>query len=413
MHRRRPTKAAPYRVGRAAVLAVAMLCVTFLILDKAPSAIPSGRSSTQQAPRVKPAVDAVVDLFKQKQVVALGDFHGLAQEEAFYSTLVRDPRFADQVGNVVVEFGGSAAQGIIDRYVNSQDVPFTELRHVWTDMVGSRPGPFTLGYINFFANVRAANLKLPPEHRIKIWLGDPKIDWSKINSFQDLQPYLSRRDDNIFQIISDEILKKQKKALLIIGSGHLFAPDFGPGRPRALGAMITEAYPNSMAVVMPFTGYIEPECSAKLVARAKDWPVPAVAGPVEGTWLKSELQLPGCNYIPAEQVKQMKDQVERMNKMASAVPPSSGQGPGKPPSLADMISAQSSMQSGLNSDAILYLGSPDTLTQSPFDPSIYLDPDYFTEMSRRAKCCFPGDSSLDWDQMLQQNSVVPRKFPPH
>jgi hypothetical protein len=50
---------------------------------------------------------------------------------------------------VVVEFGGSAAQGIIERYVNGEDVPFTELRHVWTDVVGWIPGPFALGYVNF------------------------------------------------------------------------------------------------------------------------------------------------------------------------------------------------------------------------------------------------------------------------
>ena len=79
-----------------------------------------------------------------------------------------------------------------------------------------------LGWVNFFANVRAANSKLPPEHRIKVWLGDPKIDWSKINSYQDLLPYILRRDDNYFRIISDEILQKHKKTLLIIGSAHIF-----------------------------------------------------------------------------------------------------------------------------------------------------------------------------------------------
>jgi hypothetical protein len=32
----------------------------------------------------------------------------------------------------------------------------------------------------------------------------------------------------------------------------------------------------------------------------------AVAGPIEGTSLKSELQLQGCNYLSPEQVEQMK-----------------------------------------------------------------------------------------------------------
>ena len=67
----------------------------------------------------------------------------------------------------------------------------------------------------------------------------------------------------------------------------------------------------------------------------------------------------------------------------------------------------------MKSDAILYLGPPDTLTRSPIDPSIYLDPDYFKEMNRRAQCCVPASYSLDWDQILQQNSVVAKKFEAH
>lgn len=165
----------------------------------------------------------VFDLFNQKPVLVLCDYHGLAQQEDFYSELVRDPRFAD-VGNVVVEFG-EASQNIIDRYVTGDDVPLTELRRVWTETAGLAPGPFWLGYVNFLANVRATNLKLSPEHRIKVWLGDPKIDCSKTNSYQDLVPYLLRRDDNFVRIIRAEILQKHKKTLLIIGSPHILVPD--------------------------------------------------------------------------------------------------------------------------------------------------------------------------------------------
>jgi hypothetical protein len=370
---------------------------------------PARPPASEPAPQVKPAIDGVLDLFKQKQVVALGDFHGVAQEEDFYSALVRDPRFAEQVSNVVVEFGGSEAQDIIDRYVSGEDVPFTELRHVWTDVVGWLPGAFALGFVNFYANVRAVNRKLPPEHRIKVWLGDPKIDWTKISSFKDLQPILARRDDNISGIIVDEILKRQKKTLLIIGTGHLVGMESGSGTiPAPLVAKLAEANASALAVISPFTGYIEADCNAKVVARAKDWPVPAVVGPIEGTWLKSELLLPGCNYIPPEQV-------ERMKKQFAAGPPPGAHGvaPCKTPSADDhMIAWQVNMLSGVKSDAILYLGPPDTLTESPIEPSFYLDPDYYKEMSRRAQCCVPASYTLDWDRILQQNSVAPRKFEP-
>jgi len=55
---------------------------------------------------------------------------------------------------VIVEFGGEASQGIIDRYVAGEDVPFKELRRVWTQTAGWVSCPTFLGYINFFANVR-------------------------------------------------------------------------------------------------------------------------------------------------------------------------------------------------------------------------------------------------------------------
>ena len=141
-------------------------------------------------PDVKPAIDGVLSLFQRKPIVVLCDIHGLAQLEDFYGALVLDPRFADAVGNVIVEFGGEAYQSVIDRYVGDGDVSADELRHVWTETPGWVPGPTRLGYINFLAALRAANARLGPEHRIKVWLGEPKVEWSKIDSFQDLQPYI-------------------------------------------------------------------------------------------------------------------------------------------------------------------------------------------------------------------------------
>src|SRR4029450_4245997 len=126
------------------------------------AALPSfGQPVAEAEPKAKPAIDGVLDLFKQRPVVVLCDAHGLAQEVVFYPALIRDPRFAEEVGNVVVEFGGEASQGIIDRYVAGEDVSLTELRRVWTETAGWVPGPTPLGYVNFFAHVRAANLKVP------------------------------------------------------------------------------------------------------------------------------------------------------------------------------------------------------------------------------------------------------------
>jgi hypothetical protein len=404
--------------------------VAVLVLILAAAARPSGASHAESAPQVSPAVDGVLALFQRKPVVALGDAHGLAQEDEFYSTLIRDPRFAQQVGNVVVEFGGESAQDTIDRYVSGEQVPFAQLRRVWTDVVGWFPGESAnVGFVNFFAAVRAANLKLPPGQRIKVWLGDPKIDWAQTRSFQDVQPLLRKRDDNLARIVSAEILNKHKKTLLIVGLGHLF----GPGGTGPLSARINETAPGALAIVAPFLGYLEPQCNAKFVAQATGWPTPAIAGPIAGTALKSQLQLPGCNYVPPAQV-------ERMKKMAASGPsagrqlpgpggpppftapgapappggaPAGGRmllGSGKAPSPTDILAAEIDILSGVKADAILYLGPPERLTQSPLESSVYLDLDYFKELSRRSQCCTPGGRPLDWDEMLQQGSGAARRF---
>ena len=382
-----------YWMISSAIIATLLLIAVALTIKTSVQAHPLEQSTIEPAPKVEPAIDGVLDLFRQKSVVALGDDHGLAQEEAFYIALIRDPRFAEEVGNVVVEFGGAASQDIIDRYVNGEDVPLTELRRVWTETVGWIPGPTSLGYVNFYADVRAVNLTLPPERRIKVWLGDPKIDWSTINSVRDLAPYLAIRDDNFVSIIDDEILSKHKKALLIIGIGHLFSAD-GPG---LLRDKINATYPGALAVVSPFTGYIEPECNAKVAARAAGWPVPAVVAPVEGTWLKSELELPGCNYMPPDQLA----------LMAARPPGMRSEGPGNPPSAREM---EMNLLSGATADAILYLGPPDSFIESPIDPNIYLDPAYFKEENRRLKCCTFDGGTLDWTKLVQENSVIPKKI---
>ena len=72
-------------------------------------------------------------------MIGLGDYHGLAQEEDFFSALIRDKRFAEDVGNVVVEFGDAAQQDTLNRYLAGEDVPYDQLRKVWSDVIGWTP----------------------------------------------------------------------------------------------------------------------------------------------------------------------------------------------------------------------------------------------------------------------------------
>ena len=80
-------------------------------------------SSTAFAVPVDPIV-AILDAFRTHQIVAVSDPHGNEQAHAFRLALVRDPRVADVVNDIVVEFGNALHQGAIDRYVAGEDVPY-------------------------------------------------------------------------------------------------------------------------------------------------------------------------------------------------------------------------------------------------------------------------------------------------
>jgi len=116
-----------------------VLALTALASGKGMKAWP-GQQSTESAPLVKPAVDGVLDLFKQRPVVAAGRLSLFAQEESFYSSLVRDPRFAESVGNVVVEFGGEVSRALSIAILPAKTCRITELRKVWTETAGWVPG---------------------------------------------------------------------------------------------------------------------------------------------------------------------------------------------------------------------------------------------------------------------------------
>ena len=61
----------------------------------------------RSATRVDP-ISGILDAFRSHQIVALGEgIHGNNQAHAVRLALIRDPRFATVVNDIVVEFGTS------------------------------------------------------------------------------------------------------------------------------------------------------------------------------------------------------------------------------------------------------------------------------------------------------------------
>lgn len=201
-------------------------------------------------------IEGILSAFRHFPLVGIEDWHGLAQEEDFYARLVSDPRFSKEVGNVVVEFGGASQQATINRYVTGEDLPYEQLRAVWTDTLGWLPTVTNVGYLNVFAVIRAANRGLPPKEQIHVWLGEPAIDWSRIKSSQDL-PKFTQRDQHPAELIKSEILAKHKKALVIYGGIHFSAID-------KMRSLVEQNYPQSFFVVTPYHGQAQVSDSAAL-----------------------------------------------------------------------------------------------------------------------------------------------------
>jgi hypothetical protein len=305
-------------------------------------------------PKVTDAFDGIFAAFRDHPLVAIGDVHGLAQEQDFYAALIRDPRFAQEVGNVVLETGGAAQQDTVDRYVGGDQIPYSQLRKVWTDVVGWNPTVTYVGLVNVYATIRAVDQALPPENRIKVWLGEPSIDWSKIKTRTDWIPLLRQRDTHAAELIEREILSKGKKALIIYGTGHFaVSPD------NDLGALIERQHPQALFVVMPYAGYFEKSCAVQFERNVRNWPMPALISPIRGSSLESRILPRGCN--------------------------TSTPAPNPTPDQQKQQDAENRNEVALDADALLYLGPRDQLKRGPGMPDMYLDLDFRAEMERRSQ----------------------------
>ena len=184
------------------------------------SAIISASSSAQDAPRPAVPIDpipAILDAFRQHDIVALGDAHGNEQAQAFLKSLIRDPRFAATVNDIVIEFGNARYQSLVDRFVNGADVSPDSLGQVWRNTTIANEIPVDE---EFFRVVRSVNATLPRARRLRILLGDPPIDWAEVRTRADHYKWLAMRDSYPAALIQMEVLAKRRRALLVYGQLH-------------------------------------------------------------------------------------------------------------------------------------------------------------------------------------------------
>jgi hypothetical protein len=185
------------------------------IMNFAQSAIP--------APGAVPVdpITAIVEAFQSHAIVALGEgTHGGEQDLAFRQALIRDPRFPRIVNDIVVETGNSRYQGVIDRFVQGENVSDATLRQVWENTTVAHAGADSPVYEAFYRTVRMVNASLPKERQLRVLLGDPPIDWDGVQTFADVLKWGDQRETFAADLIRREVLSKQRRALVVYGLMH-------------------------------------------------------------------------------------------------------------------------------------------------------------------------------------------------
>ena len=337
-----------------------LLVVAFLCADA--TGVSAG---AQPAAPGSPAVPidpitGILEMFKTHDVVALAEGnHGNEQGHEFRLALIRDPRFAAAVNDIVVEFGNSLYQGVIDRFVQGEPVPYDELRKVWQDTtqrgtVWDRPI-----YEEFYRAVRDVNTKLPADRRLRVLLGDPPMDW-----YAPQRSAPARTDDFPASVIQREVMAKKRRALVIHGGMHLvrkhtpYRPPKDPALAPMAAALTSKFQSGSIVAHLDRLG-----ARVAVVATSTDFDISTLQANT-GTWPRPSLTLIRGTPLGL---------ASSLTYYPRSLPVIRGRG-GVQETLQPDLSAVPSMQDVV--DAILYLGPPSSITQSRLSRELCADSAY-------------------------------------
>jgi hypothetical protein len=308
--------------------------------------------SSRPALEPMPAITGLLQLFATHPLVALGEVHMLQEEADFVTALLHHPSFPATVQVIVVEFGNARYQSLIDRFIAGEVVATGDLRPVWRDFFGwGFDAPI---YEQFFRTVRAINRTLPPAQRLRVLLGDPPVDWSRITQQADIFPWLEQRDAHYSAVIEANILAHGYCGLLIAGVAHFARAWPIPLPPNGTVVhRIERNHPGTVHVIVPHIGFGHE--TGALEPYLADWPIPSLVS-LRTTWLGAlDAALVQKGYFGNPDPE-------------GSEHPLFGQGM----TLADIA------------DGYLYLGQRSSLTKSTPNPALYRgDEAFLTELHRR------------------------------
>jgi outer membrane protein OmpA-like peptidoglycan-associated protein len=225
-----------------------------------------------------PAADYLADAFDRFPLVAFSEpRHGAGGTKEFLTSLVRHPRFAGVVNDIVVEFGNARYQDIVDRYVAGEPVARDQLAQIWentTVVTGVWTAPM---YEGMLSEIRSLNETLPPGKRVRVPLGDPPIDWRVVRGPAD-EDMNDWRDAHFAWVVQEQVIEKGRRALLWIGGAHISREVLFPD---SLIHLLDRRFPNQTMVALAID---RRDVDGQVSTRLRNWPS-LMAAPVRATWL--------------------------------------------------------------------------------------------------------------------------------
>lgn len=264
------------REGCRATRVAGVLCASWWLAGCVAS---SRLEHADRDPRPQPAAEYITRAFDRYPIVALSELHGNAESKDLLARLIRQPGFAENVNDIVIEFGNARYQAVVDRYIAGEGVDRDVLRGTWEETTQISDIWSLPMYEGMLADIRAVNATLPVAKRFRVLLGDPPIDWAKVTSPAD-DDMNDWRDAHFAWVVDRYVRAANRKALLFVGGGHI-------GRtvifPNSLIHLLDARFPGQTHVVSVVdAGAMEPS----LASRFRTWKVPSAAA-VKGTWLGS------------------------------------------------------------------------------------------------------------------------------
>jgi hypothetical protein len=303
------------------------------------------------------ALPCLFDAIKRFPLVAIGERHMLQEIHDLLTALLLHPDLPQQLTDIVVEFGNARHQDIADRFVlEGRPVANAELHKIWRHTLGGRVLWDAPVYAQFFHTLRAVNWMRAPGRRLRVLLGDPPYDHTRVRSVADkdyVMNLVKQRDSHYAAVVEREVLAKGRRALLIAGSGHLLRGIADRFQQPNAATLLDKQHPGKLfvidlLVIPPAThrdGLLH-----RVQTSTAGWARPSWAL-LKDTWLGAltESERPWINSMA----------YQAMNAAAARY--------------------------GAQADAIVYLGPGETLTASRADPALYRSGDYAEELKRRSQ----------------------------